>query len=77
VPVRIALEPKQLAEHPLRLGMSMSVDVGIRDQDGPVLPVTTPAKSVLSTQAYAKQLADADALIDKVIRDNLPAARHG
>jgi membrane fusion protein (multidrug efflux system) len=57
--------------------MSMSVDVGIRDQGGPVLPVTTPAKSVLSTQAYAKQLADADALIDKVIRDNLPTARHG
>jgi membrane fusion protein (multidrug efflux system) len=77
VPVRIALDPKQLAEHPLRLGMSMSVDVGIRDQGGPVLPVTTPAKSVLSTQAYAKQLADADALIDKVIRDNLPTARHG
>jgi membrane fusion protein (multidrug efflux system) len=57
--------------------MSMSVDVGIRDQGGPVLPVTTPAKSVLSTQAYAKQLADADALIDRVIRDNLPTARHG
>jgi membrane fusion protein (multidrug efflux system) len=77
VPVRIALDPKQLAEHPLRLGMSMSVDVGIRDQGGPVLPVTTPAKAVLSTQAYAKQLVDADALIEKVIRDNLPAARHG
>jgi membrane fusion protein (multidrug efflux system) len=77
VPVRIALDPKQLAEHPLRLGMSMSVDVGIRDQGGRVLPVTTPAKSVLSTQAYAKQLADADALIDRVIRDNLPTARHG
>jgi membrane fusion protein (multidrug efflux system) len=77
VPVRIALDPKQLAEHPLRLGMSMSVDVGIRDQGGPVLPVTTPAKAVLSTQAYAKQLVDADALIEKVIRDNLPAARPG
>jgi membrane fusion protein (multidrug efflux system) len=77
VPVRIALDPKQLAEHPLRLGMSMSVDVGIRDQGGPVLPVAAPAQSVLSTQAYAKQLADADVLIDKVIRDNLPTARHG
>jgi membrane fusion protein (multidrug efflux system) len=77
VPVRIALDPKQLAEHPLRLGMSMSVDVGVRDQDGPVLPVAAPAQSVLSTQAYAKQLADADVLIDKVIRDNLPTARHG
>ena len=76
VPVRIALDPKQLAAHPLRLGMSMSVDIGIRNQDGPVLPATTPAKPVLSTQAYASQLGDADALIDKVIRDNLPTGRH-
>src|SRR3546814_3355431 len=30
VPVRIELDPKQLAEHPLRLGLSMSVDVSIR-----------------------------------------------
>ena len=28
VPVRIELDPKQLVEHPLRLGLSMSVDVG-------------------------------------------------
>ena len=75
VPVRIALDPKQLAEHPLRLGMSMSVDVGIRDQSGPVLPAATPAKPVLSTQAYAKQLSDADALIERIIRDNLATAR--
>jgi membrane fusion protein (multidrug efflux system) len=75
VPVRIELDPKQLAAHPLRLGMSMSVDVGIRDQDGGVLPAATPAKPVLSTQAYAKQLSDADALIHDIVQDNL--ARHG
>src|SRR5690606_16413398 len=59
VPVRIELDPEQLAEHPLRLGMSMAVDVSVRDQDGPVLPAVQPAKPVLQTQAYAKQLADA------------------
>ena len=75
VPVRIELDPKQLAAHPLRLGMSMSADVSIRDQDGAVLPAATPAKPVLSTQAYAKQLADADALIRGIVQDNL--ARHG
>jgi membrane fusion protein (multidrug efflux system) len=72
VPVRVTLDPGQLAQHPLRLGMSMSTDVTIRDQSGPVLPAAVPAKSVLSTQAYARQLHDADALIAKVIRDNLP-----
>lgn len=81
VPVRIELDPRQLAQHPLRLGMSMSVDVSIRDQHGAVLPATVTSKPLLTTRAYAKQLHDADALIARVIRDNLPAtqavARHG
>lgn len=72
VPVRIELDPKQVVEHPLRLGLSMSVDVSLRDQNGAVLANATPSEPVLSTQAYAKQLADAEALIDKIIRDNLP-----
>jgi membrane fusion protein, multidrug efflux system len=77
VPVRIELDPTQLASHPLRLGMSMSVDVSIRDQNGPVLPASVPTKPVLSTQAYAKQLHDADALIDGIIRSNSPSGRRG
>ena len=75
VPVRVDIDPKQLAEHPLRLGLSMSADVGIRDQNGPVLASAPPNKPLLTTQAYAKQLADADALIAKTIRANLPASR--
>jgi membrane fusion protein (multidrug efflux system) len=71
VPVRVELDPKQLAEHPLRLGMSMSVDVSVRDQGGKVLPAAVPAKPVLQTQAYAKQLADADALIRGIVAANL------
>lgn len=71
VPVRIELDPKQLAEHPLRLGMSMSVDVGIREQDGAVLPAAVANKPLLTTRAYAKQLQDADALIEKIIGENL------
>jgi len=75
VPVRIALDPKQVIEHPLRLGLSMSVNVSLRDQNGTMLAAAAPSKPVLSTLAYAEQLADAEALIDKVIRDNLPAVR--
>lgn len=78
VPVRIEVEPKQLAEHPLRLGLSMHVDVTVRDQGGPVLAAARKAdKPLFTTAAYDKQLADANALIDKVIRENLPGARHG
>jgi len=75
VPVRIELDPKQLAEHPLRLGLSMSVDVTVRDQTGPSLAAARKdVAPILSTAAYKKQLADADALIAQVIEKNLPAA---
>lgn len=76
VPVRIEVDRKQVVEHPLRLGLSMHVDVNIRGQDGAMLASATPAKPVLSTDAYARQLADADALIEKIVNDNLPN-RHG
>ncbi|HMT38216.1 MAG TPA: efflux RND transporter periplasmic adaptor subunit [Thermomonas sp.] len=74
IPTRIALDPKQLAAHPLRLGMSMSVDVDVHDQSGAVLPAAVAGKPVLSTSAYDRQLHDADALIEKTIRDNLARA---
>jgi membrane fusion protein (multidrug efflux system) len=75
VPVRIALDREQLRLHPLRLGMSMAVDVSVRDQDGDVLPATAPVQPVLQTQAYAKQLDAADAMIRDIVSRNL--ARHG
>ena len=75
VPVRIDIDAKQLAEHPLRLGLSMSVDVSVRDQGGRVLASAPPTAPVLATAAYDRQLADADALIDKVVRANLPGQR--
>ncbi len=74
IPTRIALDSKQLAAHPLRLGMSMSVDVEVRDQSGPVLPAAVAGKPLLTTAAYDKQLHDADALIEKTIEDNLARA---
>jgi membrane fusion protein (multidrug efflux system) len=75
VPVRIELDGRQLQAHPLRLGMSMAVDVSVRDQDGPVLPAAVPGKPVLETQVYARQLDEADAMIRDIVSRNL--ARHG
>jgi len=75
VPVRIALDPKQLAEHPLRIGMSMSADVSLREAGNGVLPTAPSQAPGLRTEAYAKQLADADALIAKIVRQNLAGGR--
>ena len=77
VPVRIDLDSTQLAGHPLRMGLSMSVDVDVHDQDGAVLAAKPPTKPVLSTDAYSEQLANADALIEKIVRDNLAGKKHG
>ncbi|QSX76229.1 HlyD family efflux transporter periplasmic adaptor subunit [Lysobacter arenosi] len=75
VPVRIEIEPRQLAEHPLRLGLSMHVDVTVRDQNGAVLAdARKGGKTLFTTAAYDEQLNDANALIGKIIKQNLPTA---
>ena len=71
VPVRIALDKKELQEHPLRLGLSMHAKVDLHEAGNGLLPTVAASAPKLSTTAYAKQLADADALIDRIIRENL------
>ena len=71
VPVRITLDKKELQEHPLRLGLSMSVDVNLHDAGHGLLPTAAASKPTLTTAAYAKQLGDADAVIERIIADNL------
>ena len=75
VPVRIALDKRELQQHPLRLGLSMHATVDLHEAGNGLLPAATANAPKLITDAYAKQLADADALIDRVIRDNLGGSR--
>jgi len=76
VPVRIELDPEQLATHPLRLGLSMHVDVDVRDDGGPVLAQPRQDQAPrLSTPVYQQQLDQANALVTKIIEQNLPRAR--
>lgn len=72
VPVRIAIDAKQLAEHPLRIGLSIKAEVSLRDQKGTVLPTETAKGQVFDTDVYAKQLHSADDVIHQIIRSNLP-----
>jgi membrane fusion protein (multidrug efflux system) len=46
VPVRIALDPKELTDRPLRVGLSMDVNVDVANSDGTSLTDATPARSV-------------------------------
>jgi membrane fusion protein (multidrug efflux system) len=72
VPVRIAIDAKQLAEHPLRIGLSIKAEVSLRDQKGTVLPTETAKGQVFDTDVYAKQLHSADDVIHQIIQSNLP-----
>ncbi|GFM67043.1 efflux RND transporter periplasmic adaptor subunit [Pseudomonas cichorii] len=73
VPVRIHINPDELANNPLRIGLSTTVDVNLHDQSGPVLAQQPPKKASFSTNIYAEQLADADAMIARLIHDNSAA----
>ncbi|CTP84848.1 multidrug transporter [Xanthomonas translucens pv. arrhenatheri] len=74
VPVRIAIDAKQLAQNPLRIGLSMKVDVNLHQQGGGVLPSKFATGTLLNTDVYAQQLGQADATIAQIIHANLPDA---
>jgi membrane fusion protein, multidrug efflux system len=69
VPVRVALEPSQVLEHPLRIGLSVSVVVDVHDQSGPVL--TEPnAEAAASIEPRATSDPATEALIERTIAIN-------
>ncbi len=70
VPVRIALDAKELAEHPLRIGLSMNVSVDIGD-DGQAQAHPAPAEPALRTDALKADPAEAEALVTRIIQENL------
>ena len=71
VPVRIALDPKELAAHPLRIGLSTTVNVDIRDTSGPMLGQPMPQAPVYSTTTLTQPLAQAGSAADAIIARNL------
>ena len=78
LPVRIALDAKQLAAKPLRVGLSMRVQVDVSNRDGKPLADLPPTKPAAQTLIFDSTQADieVDAAIARIIRANLvvPAA---
>ncbi len=77
VPVRVELDPLQLAAHPLRVGLSMTATVDVRDQTGKSVadvPRTNPASH---TTAFTNLDADgaADAAVQRIIAAQLGVAK--
>ncbi|MFO1420279.1 MAG: efflux RND transporter periplasmic adaptor subunit [Candidatus Competibacteraceae bacterium] len=70
VPVRIALDPGALAQHPLRVGLSMRVTVDTHQRDGAVLATEPNGRERYATPVFEAQAGEADALIARIIEAN-------
>ncbi len=68
VPVRVALDPKELRDHPLRVGLSVDVSVDVRDTSGP-----TVSSAVLNGNMRGQAVdtdAQADAIVARILAEN-------
>ncbi len=74
VPVRIALDPKELADHPLRVGLSVAASVNIRDTSGPMV-TDKIGNGVMTANTGEDTSAEVDALIAKIVAANSGARR--
>lgn len=70
VPVRIALDPQEISRQPLRIGLSMHVAVNTEDRKGKTVRADAAPEFVYKTEVYNKELQDADAIVEAVIREN-------
>jgi membrane fusion protein (multidrug efflux system) len=70
LPVKIALDPAELAEHPLRIGLSITATVDTHDRSGAVLAPDPVSDIHEQTTSYAQDLAIAAAEAAGIIRAN-------
>ena len=75
VPVRIRLDPAELQAHPLRVGLSMTVDVDLSETpdqaDTAAQTAGQAAQSGLRTSVYDHDADEIDARIQRIIQDNI------
>ena len=70
VPVRISLDPKELAEHPLRVGLSMDAKVDISKTDGRMLADGARPSTATKTSVFDEINSAADVEVRKIIAAN-------
>jgi membrane fusion protein, multidrug efflux system len=70
VPVKIALDAKELAAHPLRIGLSTTTTIATVDRSGPVLATNPVTEAQESTLSYKQDLSAAETAADVIIAAN-------
>lgn len=70
IPVRIKLDPKELVDHPLRVGLSMDAKVDVSKTDGQMLADASRVSTVAKTNVFEQNNFAADAEVRKIIVSN-------
>jgi len=70
VPVRIALDPRELHDHPLRVGLSIRATVDVRDRSGAVVSAHDLASPDNQTSVFDGGEKEADSLVARIIASN-------
>jgi membrane fusion protein, multidrug efflux system len=76
VPVRIALDPRELSAHPLQIGLSMQVEVDTHDRSGERLPQVAQTAPAYATDVFELQDEIADRRVKAIIAANEGAPSH-
>lgn len=75
VPVRIELDAKELAAHPLQIGLSMQVDIDTHDRSGPRLPQIAGTPAGHRTDVFSPLDHLADQRVREIIAANMGAGQ--
>jgi len=75
VPVRIALDPAELRQHPLRIGLSMEVEIDTHDRTGDSLAQVPRPAAAYRTRVFASADELADRRVAEIIAANSGASR--
>jgi membrane fusion protein (multidrug efflux system) len=70
VPVRIALDARELEEHPLQIGLSMKVHVDTHDRTGSTLPRLAATSASYATDVFNAEDDQADTRVRDIIASN-------
>jgi membrane fusion protein, multidrug efflux system len=71
LPVRVALDPDQLKQHPLRIGLSTEATTDTRDNQGLIVPTSTYGSPLYETPIFKKEEIGDQAFIKQIIEINI------
>ncbi|MES2345754.1 MAG: HlyD family secretion protein [Chlamydiota bacterium] len=71
LPVRVSLDPEELKNYPLRIGLSMEAIVDLHDQEGERVPTSSLGSPNYETTIYKKEELGDKEVVDMIIFENI------